>query len=177
MIERQHVLLTRLGHNNISEKIRIFLIFYSITILSFGCSSKKKIEITTEYIINENWNKIASSVQICRMKLKNDSTFLVNKQITQADILNKLEIDSTFIYNANFQTKNRSFKGEKVYFNVDNGFSWGSENSDSTKVVIGNLERGKWYKFSYLVTYPLYVYVFVDESGKVNSFQVNLSNY
>jgi hypothetical protein len=161
-------------------------VIITVVIISYSCNNNideknskddKKIEITSEYIINDNWNKIAKAIKVNKMKVKKDSVLIVDNNISQADLLNKLETDSSFIYYANVLTNKQSFKDVKIYFNRDNGFYWSGENSNDTTRIIGSLEKGNWYKFSHLVTYPYYVYVYLDSSNKVHRFDVNLANY
>jgi hypothetical protein len=110
------------------------------------------------------------------MKPKKDSALNLSS-LSQADILTKLEDDSSFIYYANVLTNERSFKGVKIYFNKDNGFYWSGENAGDTAKRIGNLQKDTWYKFSYLKTYPYYVYVYIDSSNYAHRYNVNLANY
>ena len=150
----------------------------SIVLLSllFARCNDKKIEITDEYIVNENWNNIAKAIKMAKMKLKKDS-ILQFPNISQEEILDNLEEDPSFVYYANVKTENQSFKGVKIYFNKDNGFNWTGEKSEETLRIIGKLEKNNWYKFSYLVTYPLHVYIYIDGTNKVHRFNVNLANY
>jgi len=156
----------------------------SVTILLIfmftGCSDKK-IEITSEYIINENWDKKgeqvgSNSIKINRMKLKKDSMINPFSDLSQEDILNKLEEDSSFIYVANIKIRQEeSYKGKKIYFNRDNGFYWWTNQGNSKTKILGRLEVGNWYVFSRLN--PYYEYVYVDSVNKVHRFNVNLANY
>lgn len=160
-------------------KKNIFVALFAITLA--GCS-KKKIEITSEYIINEYWDRHSNAIEISRQKLKKDSVINPFLELSQVDILRKLEVDSSFVYRANAKINHEgNYKARKVYFNRDNGFYWqkgffGKEVEDTVKV-IGNLKKGSWYKFAYLVTYPYYVYVYVDSLNKMHQFDVNLANY
>lgn len=159
-----------------------------ILIFIFASCSNKKVEITQEYIINENWNKkneqaSANSITIYKMKVKKDSTINPFSSLTQTEILNKLEEDSTFMHNANIKIKEgENYNDRKIYFNKDNGFYWGSksryDDSGNTKT-IGNLQAGNWYRFSdlALITHPYYIYVYIDSTSKVHRYDVNLSNY
>lgn len=156
----------------------------SVTILLIfmftGCSDKK-IEITSEYIINENWDKKgeqvgSNSIKINRMKLKKDSMINPFSDLSQEDILNKLEEDSSFIYVANIKIRQEeSYKGKKIYFNRDNEFYWWTNQGNSKTKILGRLEAGNWYVFSRLN--PYYEYVYVDSVNKVHRFNVNLANY
>ena len=87
-----------------------------------SCTSKK-IEITSEYIINENWDKRseeigANSIEVKRMKVKKDSTINPFSDLNQSEILDKLEYDSSFSYFANVKIKpQESYQSKKIYFN------------------------------------------------------------
>jgi len=158
-------------------------IFYPILIalMTVGCS-EKKIEITPEYIINENWDEHANAIEINKQKVKKDSVINPFSKLDNRAILSKLEDDSSFVFFANVKYNGENYSTRRVYFNKDNGFYWKegylveTETKKSVKV-IGALERNHWYKFSYLVTHPYYVYVYVDSSNKVHRFDINLANY
>ena len=157
--------------------IKTFIIcLFSIFFLT-KCT-QQKIEITTEYIINGNWNEQARAIQICKMKLKKDST-IDHTTTYQGEILDKLIEDSSFIYHANIRLKGLevSYSRKRVYFNRDNGFEWGDGTLEGRRKVLGKLEQKNWYRFSYLVTYRDYLYIYIDSVGKLYRFDVNLSNY
>jgi hypothetical protein len=154
-------------------------IFFIALILA-GCSVKK-IEITPEYIVNENWNKRseeigANSIEIKKMTVKKDSTINPFSDLKQADILNNLEIDSSFIYSANVKIKpGESYKSKRIYFNRDNDFYWWTNQGDSKTRILGKLEINTWYEISRLNYY--YYYVYVDSIDRIHRFVVNLANY
>ena len=147
-----------------------------------GCSHNE-IEITSEYITNENWSKKndesgGNSLKINKMKVKRDSIIDLSSDLNDAEIiLRKLEDDSLFTWYTNVRIHGGSYKNRKIYFNKDNGFTWLDDVNKKRTMILGNLEKGNWYKFSYLVTYPYYVYVYVDSSNKVHRFDVNLANF
>jgi hypothetical protein len=150
-----------------------------------GCSDEK-IEITNEYIINENWSKKneeawANSITINKMKVRKDSTINAFSDLSQAEILDKLEEDSSFMYYANVKIQQgESYKNKKIFFNRYNGFYWGSKrfNNDDTTKTIGNLRQDSWYKFSDLgLISHSYIYVYIDSANKSHRFVVNLANY
>lgn len=159
-----------------------------LSLLMFVSCSNKNVEITPEYIINENWSKknepaLANSITINKMKIKKDSAVNPFLELSQSEILNKLEEDSSFMHYSNVKiSQGESYKNKKIYFNRYNGFYWGSKsrfnNTDTVKTV-GNLQQGNWYKFSDLglITHPYYIYIYVDSSNKVHRFDVNLANY
>lgn len=158
-------------------------IFFPIVValLAVACSDKK-IEITPEYIINENWNEQANAIEINKQKVKKDSVINPYSKLDDNAVFSKLENDSSFIFFANVKYNGDSYSIRKVYFNKYNGFYWKEgylvETETKTPVkVIGTLEKNCWYKFSYLVTHPYYIYVHVDSSNKVHRFDVNMANY
>jgi hypothetical protein len=157
--------------------MKITWFYLGILLLLTGCSDYK-IVITSEYIINPNWDEQANSIKINKMKIKKDSTINPFSDLSQEEILNKLEEDSLFRWFANAKIKQgNSYKTTKIYFNRDNGFTWLDDISGKRANVFGDLEKGNWYKFSHLVTYPYYVYVFVDSIKNIHRFDVNLANY
>ena len=157
---------------------------YLITILIIGLlvSCGKNIEITNEYVYNEYWNEYNNAIGIEKMKVI-DSTLNIFSEDFQEEsnhwnIVNKLEIDSTFNcyyggLNINYPNKPK-LKG-KVNFDKYNGWNW-SLNGDE-KQRIGKLKNNTWYKFSYLTTSAMYKYVYVDSIGKTHVFTANLDNY
>ena len=160
-------------------KEKIFPVLFALIVA--GCSDKK-IEITPEYIINENWSKKndqggGNSIKIDKMRVRKDSIINPFSALSNADILNKLEEDSLFRWFANVKIEEGSYKDKKIYFDRDNGFTWLDDVERKRTRVFGSLEKDNWYKFSHLVSYPYYVYVYVDSSNKVHRFDVNLANY
>jgi len=86
-----------------------------------GCANKK-IEITHEYIINENWSKKndvagGNAIKIDKMKVKKDSIINLFTDLYDEEILNKLEEDSLFRWFANINIEGQSYKNRKIYFN------------------------------------------------------------
>lgn len=164
-------------------------IFTVVCCLSFcvftGCSHKK-IEITSDYIINENWNRqnekaLANSITINKMKVKLDSIINPITELDQSE-LNKLEDDSSFIHYANIKIKeDDSYPNKKIYFNRDNGFSWLTESSNNTSIrsnTIGTLQKNNWYKFANLGTLSIrHIYVYVDSTNRIHRFDLYHSNY
>lgn len=144
-----------------------------------GCFNRdERIEITSEYIINENWNEHANAIEISRLKEKKDSTINPFADLSQVEILDKLEDDSSFIFFTNVKYNGEKYSTRKVYFNKDNGFPWLADKYGNVKVkTIGNLQSNNWYKFSHLVTHPYFVYVYIDSVSKIHWFDVNLANY
>ena len=85
----------------------IWILFFAIVLaLILDSCSDKKIEITPEYIINENWSKMndeggGNSIKINKMKVKRDSIANPLSDLNNSEILSKLEEDSSFRWFAN----------------------------------------------------------------------------
>ena len=156
----------------------LFLIFLS------GCK-EKKIEITSEYIIDEYWDKQDyPGLEIDRMKLKKDSVINPFSDLPQTKILSKLEEDSSFRWEINlYPNKGQKFKDKKIYFNMDNGSDWYRRPEikmpEIRKVrTIGNLNKNTWYKFSGIYDInQYYSCVYVDSTFKVHRFFINMANW
>lgn len=161
--------------------MRDFSILLITCVLITGCIDKK-IEITTEYIVNRNWSKRgeeegANSIEIRKMKLKEDSTINLFADFNQPEILSKLEYDSSFSYYANVKIKSQeSYQNKKIYFNKENDFYWLDDVYGNIKVkTIGKLEKNNWYEISKLKIYSYVLYI--DSLDNVHRFTVNLVNY
>lgn len=147
-----------------------------------GCSLKKETEITSEYIINQNWSKNrgragGNSIQIVKLKVKKDSLISPFKNLDQAELLTKLEHDSTFIYSANIKIgAEESYSEKKIYFDKDNGFYWWTNFGNSKTKTIGRLKPNSWYEFTRLKPYPYYI-IYIDSAYGVHRFSLNQSNY
>jgi len=90
-----------------------------ILLLLIGCTDKK-IEITSVYIINENWDEQARAIKINKMKLKTDSV-IDFAHLNQVDIVSKLREDSSFLFYANVKIEQGdSYENKKIYFNQEN---------------------------------------------------------
>ena len=152
--------------------------FFDLILVS--CSDKK-IEITSEYIVNENWNKRseeigANSIEIKRMTVKKDSSINPFSDLNQEELLNKLEIDSSFIYSANVKIKpSENYKSHRIFFNRDNDFYWWTNHGESKTKILGKLKVNTWYEISRLDYY--YFVVYVDSADRVHRFVVNMANY
>ncbi len=159
-----------------------------LCIVVFVSCSRKKLEITNEYIINENWSKenenaSANSITINKMKVKKDSSINPFSELSQAEILNKLEEDTLFMHYANIKIKpGEYYKNKRIYFNRDNEFYWGSKsrhNSKDKTKTIGLLKPENWYRFSDLglLAHPNHIYIYIDSMKRAHRFDVNLLNY
>ncbi|WP_346320280.1 hypothetical protein [Chitinophaga sp. YIM B06452] len=148
-----------------------------IIIISLTGCLKKKIEITAEYVINENWSKRVNSIKINKLKVKEDSTINPFSNLTHIDLLGKLEDDTTFIFVGNVKYNGENYSTRKVFFNKKNNFLWWTTKGDTQTDTIGTLQKNTWYKFSNLLTYPYYLYIYVDSTSQVHRFDVNQSNY
>lgn len=157
------------------------------TVFIIGCCFifisclNKRIEITSDYVINENWNKRGdetggNSIAISKMKLRKDSVINPFSNLSQEEILNKLEVDSSFMFIANVKVKqNNTYKDKKIYFNKDNGFVWWTNRGEQSTSIIGSLQANTWYEISRLTYY--YCVVYIDSINNVHRFDVNLANY
>jgi len=145
-----------------------------------GCFNEK-IEITSEYIVNERWNKRgeevgSNSIEVKRLKQRKDSTIDPFSDLSQVEILHKLETDSSFIYFANVKIKpEESYKNKKIYFNRDNGFYWITNQGNQKTKTLGKLETNNWYEISRLNYY--YYVIYIDSVEKVHRFVINVANY
>ena len=165
----------------------ILIAAFCTSLCLFTACSSKKIEITSEYIINENWNRrdeqaLANSITINRIIVRRDSIMNAFSDLGQTELLSNLEEDSSFMHYTNIRIKEgESYSNKKIYFNRDNGFYWGSNsrhNSADKVKTIGNLQKNNWYKFSYLGTMAVrYIFVYVDSANHVHRFDVFHSNY
>ena len=156
-------------------------LFIFLFALCFTSCYNKKIEITTEYIINENWGKqMSRPIMVEKMRVKRDSIINPFLDLSQGEILSKLEEDSSFRWFANVNIgKNTEeiYRTKKIYFAKDNGFTWRDDVASRYTTIFGNLEIKTWYKFSGLVGYPYFVYVYVDSTNQVHRFDANMANY
>ena len=159
------------------------LIYLILLLLIMSCSLDPKIEITKDYISNKDWDEYNNSIHVEKMKVNKDSILNIFDANFKEDIpnhwniTNKLEVDSTFYFGySGLNIKEDKVKlQDKVFFNKDNGFTWYS--ADGNTNIVGSLENNTWYKFSDLKTIPYYIYIFVDNTGKVHRFNVDMSNY
>jgi hypothetical protein len=152
-------------------------IFLLIAVLTVAGCSNEKIEIKADYITNANWNEQANAIKINKLRLKTDSTINPYSDLNQIELLEKLEDDTSFLFVGNVKYNGEKYTTRKVYFNKKNEFFWWSDRGETKTETIGNLQKDNWYKFSNLVTYPYFVYVFIDSTNTVHRFDVNLANY
>jgi hypothetical protein len=153
------------------------LLILLVTLLTLASCMNKKIEITPNYIINANWDEQANAIKINKLKLKKDSVINPYSDLNQIELLEKLENDTSFLFVGNVTYNGEQYLTRKVYFDKPNGFFWWSNNGETKTETIGELQKDNWYKFSHLVTYPYYVYVYIGSVNKVHRFDVNLANY
>lgn len=151
--------------------------FYFLVAVLLASCYDKEIDITSDYIINANWNNQANAIKINKLRLKKDSLIDPYSALNQVELLEKLEDDTSFLFVANVNYNGMKYSDRKVYFSKNNGFFWWSNKGEVKTETIGNLQRNNWYKFSNLVTYPYYVYIYVDSLNKAHRFDVNLANY
>jgi len=156
--------------------IRMTLIF-SFAFFQCACQHfSERIEITREYIRNGNWNDKAHTIEIIRMRVKKDS--MINlADLTEWEVRRKLVDDSSFHFFGGPSPSKGSVSKAKFYFNKENEFTWIKANLREYVRTIGDLEKGNWYKFSHLVSFPYFIYIYVDNTNNVHRVDVNLSNY
>lgn len=156
--------------------MKFFLYLFIILIYS-SCDNNKKIEITAEYIVNENWNELANSIKIDKMILKKDSVIDLFK-LNQLEVINKLQEDSSFSYVANVKFKtNEEKKSKMIYFNHENDFFWLKRDLETKIKVLGSLEKRTWFKFSRLLTHNYDIYIYIDSLNNVFRQDVVFSNF
>lgn len=150
-----------------------------------SCSQEPKIVITKDYISNKYWDEYNRILLIEKMKVKKDSVLDIFAPGFEKDvpnhwnITNKLEVDSTFTYRNSLSNEKKSNSSNTIYFNRRNTNNWnfGHFSIEEQVPIIGPLENSTWYKFSNLKTIPYYIYVYVDDTGTVHRFNVDMSNY
>jgi hypothetical protein len=159
------------------NKYFIYIIFV-ILFLLIGCK-EKDIIITKDYVINPNWNEKSNLIEITKMKYKNDNDNINLKTAKITEIGNKLEEDTTFVFTANVNFNGEDYSKRKIYFNKDNGFLWWEEsnNLDSSKKVLGELQLNTWYILAGLSNIRTLYYIYIDSQGKVHSFERMSSNW
>ncbi len=153
---------------------RTLLYSYSLLlalVICFASCTRTEIEITPEYIYNNNWSQSSNSIDISLLKLKPNGTLDLNS-LNQGDVVDNLEMDSSFRYFTN--VKRSQVSTGKIYFNKDNGFSWA--NDKKTTNVIGNLKRNSWYRFA-IDSYQNKIYIFIDSLNSVHKQEVVPTNY
>ena len=167
--------------------MRTIAFYFIMVSMLVGCTDKK-IEITSEYIINENWTKKkekdwGNKIEIYKLKVKKDSIINPFLELSQVAVLPKLEVDSTFYRHAVIRIDaGKDYRTQPIYFNKPNNFYWNTQewpnNVDSVET-IGNLKKDNWYRFSELglLAHPYFIYVYVDSTNRVHRFDINLANY
>jgi len=169
--------------NRIRVKIQLLLFISVISLTSCSLNGTKNIEITKEYILNENWNE---NINICiqRMKIQDGRVLDIFalkfdlSEVNHWNIVNKLEADSSYVFNY-YEQSNNTFSNRKVYFNQATNGQWrtGCYSVDSPKDTIGNLENDTWYKVSKLIPgTQFHIFIFIDQTGNVHRFDQDLSN-
>ena len=172
------------------RKVTTFLI---IGICLSGCFffENKRIAITKEYIINENWVDGHNGIIIEKMKIRQDSSLNIldpnfdKGSINNWNVVNKLELDSSIVYSYNVGLTYDSSKSlskssdKKLYFTKPNKNLWvkGLFSGDTIET-IGELQNDAWYRFSNLTPITkFYVFIYVDNNGNTHRFDQDLSNY
>ena len=161
--------------------ITLLLVFF---LLLVNCDNRR-IVITKDHIINEYWSEKNNSIHIKRMKVIDSSLNIFAQDFREEpnhwNIVNKLEVDSSFIYGYNGGNENSPYSSKvpspllqrKVFFDRDNGWFWFYNNyKGAIKSELGSLEKNTWYKFSNLVSDPIDYYVYIDSIGKSHAYSV-----
>lgn len=168
-------------HCNETSCMRDFTILLIVIVFITGCLDKK-IVITTEYIVNPNWSKKseaagANAIEIIKMKVRKDSVIYPSADLSQSEILEKLEYDSSFYFFANVKIKpQESYQTQKIFFNKENEFYWLlNDHGNSKSKVIGKLKTNSWYEISDLNYYSYVIYI--DSMEKVHRYIINQANY
>lgn len=151
-------------------------VLLAVVLSCTGCL-RGKIEITPEYIVNPSWSKQGNSILIDRLNVKKDSTIDPFSNLEYHDLLRKLEKDASFSYVGNVKYNGEGYSRRKVFFNKKENFFWWSDKGETRSETIGNLQKNTWYKFSLLLGYPYYVFIYVDSANQVHRFDVNQGNY
>lgn len=150
------------------------LVALVILFMLTGCLHEN-IEITSEYMINDSWNK-HDAIEINKLKIKRDSSLNPYSNLNQPELLQKLEIDSSFMYTTNVEFKpGEDYRNKKIYFNRDNGFEWWTESGERKTKTIGKLQSDTWYEISGLTYY--YHIVYIDSINNVHAFVIQPSNW
>lgn len=119
---------------------------------------------------------MVKAIQITKQLIKKESI------IDIADVQKSWSFDKTarrFILYLLCKRNNRSavLQRTKGIFYRDNNFSWSKEGFEDKTRVIGNLQKGEWYKFSRLIPRRYYVYVYVDSENVAYQYLIDQSNY
>ena len=152
------------------------LIILLTTIMSVN-SCVNKIQITPEYIINPNWSKQGNAIMIDKLIVKKDSAIDPFRRLTHIDLLTKLEEDTSYSYMGNVQYNGEGYSKRKVFFNKRENFFWWSDEGETRQERIGNLQKNNWYKFSHLLGYLYYIFIYVDSANQVHRFDLNQGNW
>lgn len=159
------------------------LVIFIISLFLTSCSLQSNIEITEDYISNKYWSDYNNAIHVERMKIKEGIDLDIfdidfNRDIpNHHNITTKLEVDSSFYFGysgLNIKSDKIKLIG-RIFFNKDNGFEWYT--NDGNRNIIGSLKRQTWYKISKLKSTPYYIYIFIDDNGKVHRFNQDLSNF
>ncbi len=164
------------------KKIILHLLAGSFFLLfAFSCNRNKeaKVTITKDYVINPNWDKIDNSFDIIRMKLKENNDTINLNRVSPSELLQKLEEDTSFVYHANVLFNGTEYSERYIYFNRDNGFLWWGNlyKSNSTKKVLGELQKNTWYLLTGLSNVKTLYYLYIDTHDNLYSFKVSASHW
>ena len=152
-----------------------------LLVFAISCNNHKAVTITKDYVINPNWDKVDNSLAVYRMKLKDSSKRINLKDPTEPELYYGLIEDSTFSFHTNIKYNGEDYAKRKVYFNRNNGLSWGRLNdrhSNYEQDVIGVLEKNTWYLLAGLSKLRTLYYVYIDNADSVHVYKVStMTNY
>jgi hypothetical protein len=160
--------------NRAYSSIVVILLLCACTVLG-----EKEVTITEDYVVNPNWNKQSNSFDVVRMLPKDTVNYIDPEQTDYIELANSLVEDDTFSYSADVDYNGTDYSERKVYFNKDNDFLWWADlhDSNSTKKILGKLEKETWYLLGGLSSKGSLFYIYIDPSGKLHRFKKLASNY
>lgn len=156
--------------------------------LAFVFSScVSSVTVTDSYIINKNWNAYNYELTVARMQVIKGISSIDPDTAVVYDLLTQLEVDSSYYYCffSGMRPPKEMVKKKKLYFTHSypgNFWQFGcpyfeSKMRDQDKAVLGKLQRNVWYRFSSIVTYRYYVFVYFDSKGRVHQYAINQTNF
>jgi len=140
-----------------------------------SCWKEEAVTITKDYVINPNWDEVHNSIAVYRMKLKDSSKTIDFKDPIDKELEHWLIEDTSFSYRGFVEYNGEDYAKRKVYFNKDNGFLWWKNfpKSNSTKKVLGELQKETWYLLTGLSRHRIVYYIYLDSSDILHVFMVS----
>lgn len=140
---------------------------------NWSLNDKLKVDSTFMYsYCGTGGNLTEFDVNMAKESFKENKSKLLKDGVNVDSLINSIKIN----------TDSRKKLEGKLYFNKANGFNWNFGNTyfghkKTKKNVIGRLENNTWYKFSDLRPIAYYVYIYIDSTGEVHRFNVNMANF